>query len=288
MLTVYYVLTATNIFIGILIGIFLILPITKSSSTFKIIHLFIISLSTAEIIYFIHSSQINQQSILEQTFLLSIIIQIVWSCVLLYISFQFECNINKNLLLQQELEKHQQLYEEIKSLALSDALTNIANRRNFDMFLKTELHRAASLVQPVSLIILDLDKFKIYNDTFGHLSGDKLLAQIGQILIHHITPKALPARYGGEEFSIILPETNIENAVKIAESLRNTIENSNFPDHSGSFTAKITASFGVATYDPEILFKQPDAEKIISIADKALYKAKQQGRNRVFGSVIFQ
>lgn len=173
------------------------------------------------------------------------------------------------------------LYNQVKSMALSDGLTGLANRRNFDMLLKTELRRSASLKRHLSLIMLDLDNFKRYNDTYGHLTGDKLLAQVGQILHHNIRSIDLAARYGGEEFSIILPECSASDALIIAEKLRTTIETSHFPDSLGTFTASITASLGIATYDPAITAHAPDSEKIISLADKALYKAKETGRNRI-------
>lgn len=178
------------------------------------------------------------------------------------------------------LEKAQ-LYNQVKSMALSDGLTGLANRRNFDMLLKTELRRSASLKRHLSLIMLDLDNFKRYNDTYGHLTGDKLLAQVGQILHHNIRSIDLAARYGGEEFSIILPECSSADALTIAEKLRTTIETSHFPDSLGTFTASITASLGIATYDPAITAHAPDSEKIISLADKALYEAKESGRNRI-------
>lgn len=178
------------------------------------------------------------------------------------------------------LEKAQ-LYNQVKSMALSDGLTGLANRRNFDMLLKTELRRSASLKRHLSLIMLDLDKFKTYNDTYGHLTGDKLLAQVGQIIHHNIRSIDLAARYGGEEFSIILPECSASDALTIAEKLRSTIEMSHFPDSLGTFTASITASFGIATYDPAVTPHAPDSEKIISLADKALYRAKEAGRNRI-------
>ncbi len=181
------------------------------------------------------------------------------------------------------LEKAQ-LYNQVKSMALSDGLTGLANRRNFDMLLKTELRRSASLKRHLSLIMLDLDNFKRYNDTYGHLTGDKLLAQVGQILHHNIRSIDLAARYGGEEFSIILPECSAADALTIAEKLRTTIETSHFPDSLGTFTASITASLGIATYDPAITAHAPDSEKIISLADKALYEAKEAGRNRIIAA----
>lgn len=184
------------------------------------------------------------------------------------------------------LEKAQ-LYNQIKAMALSDGLTGLANRRNFDMFLRTELRRASSLQRPLSLIMLDLDKFKSYNDTYGHLTGDKLLAQIGEILRHGVRSIDFPARYGGEEFSIILPECSNSEAVNIAEKLRHTVETTQFPDNMTTYTARITASLGIATYDPSLLQEQPDMEKLISVADKALYQAKQEGRNRVISATVF-
>lgn len=178
------------------------------------------------------------------------------------------------------------LYNQVKAMALSDGLTGLANRRNFDMFLKSELRRAASLKRPLSLIMFDLDKFKTYNDTYGHLIGDKLLAQIGEILRHNVRSIDLPARYGGEEFSIILPECGNAEAIAIAEKLRKAVETSSFPDNVGSLTARITASLGVTSYDPALTTEAPDIEMMIATADKSLYEAKQKGRNRVVNSTV--
>jgi two-component system cell cycle response regulator len=180
------------------------------------------------------------------------------------------------------------LYTQVKSMALSDGLTGLANRRNFDMFLNTELRRATSLKRPISLIMLDLDKFKIYNDTYGHLTGDKLLAQIGQILHNTVRSIDFPARYGGEEFSIILPECSSSEAAAIAENVRQAVEDGRFPDNMGTFTARITASLGVASYDPMLVLAAPDSERLIAVADKALYQAKQSGRNRVVSTAFLE
>jgi two-component system cell cycle response regulator len=178
------------------------------------------------------------------------------------------------------------LYNHIKSMALSDSLTGLANRRNFDMFLTIELKRAASLKRPLSLIMLDLDKFKRYNDSYGHVIGDKLLRQIGEILQCNVRSIDFPARYGGEEFSIILPECSSSEAKFIGDKLREAIEFGNFPDDLGTSTAKITASLGIATYDPSVAARPPAIEKFIEIADKALYQAKNLGRNQVVETII--
>ncbi|EGO65906.1 diguanylate cyclase [Acetonema longum] len=178
------------------------------------------------------------------------------------------------------------LYNQVKSMALSDGLTGLANRRNFDLFLETELRRAASLRRPLSLIMFDLDKFKNYNDTYGHPVGDKLLTQIGDILRQNVRGIDFPARYGGEEFSVILPECSNAEALAIAEKLRQIVAASQFPDNSGGNTGRITASQGVATYDPLVMTAAPSPEQIIASADKALYQAKQGGRNLVVNAAL--
>ncbi|MBP2654359.1 MAG: diguanylate cyclase [Firmicutes bacterium] len=173
------------------------------------------------------------------------------------------------------------LYNQVKAMALSDGLTGLANRRNFDMFLNTELRRAVTLKRPLSLIMLDLDKFKNYNDTYGHPIGDKLLSQIGKILQQAVRSIDFPARYGGEEFSVILPECNSADASAIAEKIRYKVESSEFPDNFGTFTARITASLGVVTYNPADGSPLPDIAQLVAMADDALYRAKKQGRNLV-------
>ena len=178
------------------------------------------------------------------------------------------------------------LYNQVRAMALSDGLTGLANRRNFDMFLNTELRRAATLKRPLSLIMLDLDKFKNYNDTYGHTVGDKLLTQLGRILQQTVRNIDLPARYGGEEFSIILPECSNREALSLAEKIRAAVEAGSYPDNAGTFTAKITASLGVTTYDPALGSLMPDIAGFVASADEALYKAKEQGRNKVVNSNI--
>ena len=156
------------------------------------------------------------------------------------------------------------------------------------MFLNTELRRAATLKRPLSLIMLDLDKFKTYNDTYGHPTGDKLLAQLGKILQQSVRNIDFPARYGGEEFSIILPECSNTDAMALAEKIRQAVESGHFPDNSGTFTARITASLGVATHDPSMGLPPLDIARFVASADEALYQAKNQGRNQVANATIIQ
>lgn len=196
---------------------------------------------------------------------------------------RFERNPFASLIAQQialGLEKAS-LYNQVKSMALSDGLTGLANRRNFDLFLDAELRRAVTLKRPLSLMMLDLDKFKTYNDTYGHPTGDKLLAQLGDILRQNARTIDFPARYGGEEFAVILPECGAAEAAALAEKIRRAVEGGAFPDNEGTLTARITASIGVATYDPGMGTAPPDPAAFIAVADSALYQAKQGGRNRV-------
>ncbi|MDT8900505.1 diguanylate cyclase [Anaeroselena agilis] len=199
-----------------------------------------------------------------------------------------ECTPFATLMAQQialALEKAS-LYNQVKAMALSDGLTGLANRRNFDLFLDAELRRAFTLRRPLSLIMLDLDNFKKYNDTYGHPTGDKLLAQLGDILRQNTRTIDFPARYGGEEFSVILPECGATEATSLAEKIRRTVEAGEFPDNAGTFTARITASMGVATYDPSVNAAPPDPASFIAVADSALYQAKQGGRNRVVSTPL--
>ena len=176
---------------------------------------------------------------------------------------------------QQEL---QHLNVELERLSLFDQLTGLANRRNFDNTLERQFAQAKRIKSPLSVIICDVDFFKIYNDTYGHQQGDDCLAQVGKILAEQAKrPIDLACRYGGEEFTVILPDTNLQGACKVAESIRQAIFAQEI-EHAGSKVANfVSLSLGVATYNGQ--FRQ--AAEITKAADAALYKAKEQGRNRV-------
>ena len=184
-----------------------------------------------------------------------------------------------------------QLYEQLKianqelyRLASLDGLTLLANRRKFDQFLTQEWRRMARDNQPLSLILCDVDCFKLYNDTYGHQAGDDCLRQVARAMNTTISrPGDLVARYGGEEFAIILPNTDQTTALSIAENLRLTIKNQAIP-HSKSPIAKIVSlSLGVSTLIPRL---ETPPETLIATADKALYQAKQQGRDRVVAGIL--
>ncbi|MCT7948332.1 diguanylate cyclase [Ancylothrix sp. C2] len=184
-----------------------------------------------------------------------------------------------------------QLYEQLKAanqelhrLASLDGLTLLANRRKFDQILSQEWRRMARENQPISLILCDVDCFKLYNDTYGHQAGDDCLRQVARAMSSTISrPGDLAARYGGEEFAIILPNTDQTTALKTAENIRLAIKNQAIP-HSKSLISKIVSlSLGTSTLIPR-LDTSPD--KLITLADKALYQAKQQGRDRVVAGMI--
>lgn len=162
--------------------------------------------------------------------------------------------------------------------SIVDTLTSIANRRYFEKHLDAEWRRARRNNTPLSLIMIDVDYFKLYNDNYGHLNGDKCLRDIAQALQSGIKrPTDLVARYGGEEFAILLPETELEGAAMLAETLRQQIINLALPHAYSTVNNTVTISLGVATVIP----RHTSANILVEKADKALYRAKRNGRNRV-------
>ncbi len=159
----------------------------------------------------------------------------------------------------------------LQALATTDGLTGLRNHRFFQEFLAAAVEQARRYKHPLSLIVLDVDQFKRYNDTFGHPAGDAVLVSVGEVLTKSARGSDLVARYGGEEFVVVLPETGVEGAKRAAERLREAIES-----HSG-FLCPLTASFGVSTLE----LNEDDREHLIQCADRALYSSKSRGRNRV-------
>ena len=167
---------------------------------------------------------------------------------------------------------------ELERLATLDELTGVANRRQFNQYLNKEWRRLAREKQPLSLILCDIDYFKSYNDTYGHLAGDFCLQQVAQVISHTIKrPGDIVARYGGEEFVIILPNTHAEGALQVAENIRREVENLKIIHAESAVNNYITLSGGVASLVPQNQFVN---SLLIAVADKALYEAKEQGRNR--------
>jgi diguanylate cyclase (GGDEF)-like protein len=180
---------------------------------------------------------------------------------------------------RKELELElQQANLELQLLAYLDGLTKIANRRCFDEFLSQEWRRLCRTQSPLSLLLLDIDHFKFYNDAYGHLRGDDCLAKIAEVLQNIVSrPSDLVARYGGEEFTITLPETDLEGAIIIAEAIRNAIHALEIPHETSDVSDKITVSIGITCLTPDL---ELPPKYLIDKADRALYQAKQQGRDR--------
>jgi diguanylate cyclase (GGDEF)-like protein/PAS domain S-box-containing protein len=159
----------------------------------------------------------------------------------------------------------------LEELATTDPLTGLKNRLVLQQKLEDEFQRTHRYRAPLSLILMDVDRFKAFNDTFGHLAGDEVLREVARLLGAAARTTDVVSRFGGEEFAILLPNTDLEGATSLAERFRVSIESAPWPRR------RVTASFGVAAVTPEMA----DASALVSTADAALYRAKQFGRNRV-------
>ncbi len=167
--------------------------------------------------------------------------------------------------------------EQIKEESLTDALTGIANRRAFDNVLEKSIQSTIEENSPLSLLLIDIDHFKQFNDNFGHLVGDKVLRFLGKTLKRCIKGQDIAARFGGEEFAVILPHTSHIGAKVIAEMIRKAISATELQDNEKSKSyGKITASIGISEYLPN-----EASSTLIQRCDKGLYQAKKEGRNRV-------
>ena len=168
------------------------------------------------------------------------------------------------------------LFAQTKLLAITDGLTGLSLRRPFLEQLTRELTRSGRSREPVSVLMLDVDRFKDYNDTYGHMAGDLVLKTVAQLLREMASPDAVCARYGGEEFAMLLPRTKRMQASDIAEKVRRAVEH-HFQQHPGRDRGAVTVSLGVATFPEDA---QAEFE-LIRVADQRLYQAKHAGRNLV-------
>ncbi len=170
---------------------------------------------------------------------------------------------------------------ELLRLVSRDSLTGLANRRAFDEVMKDAWSRALRDAQPVSLIMADVDHFKLYNDSFGHQQGDECLRAVARVLTAEARrPADLVARYGGEEFCVVLPNVDLEGAQVVAERIRAAVESLGIPRASPGIGAVVTLSLGVASIVPA---GEDSPESLLRHADRELYRAKHLGRNRVVG-----
>ena len=161
--------------------------------------------------------------------------------------------------------------DKIAADSFKDALTGLHNRRYFDDCLKKEMQRSGRYGLALSLLLIDVDHFKTYNDTFGHVEGDKVLRRIGTIIQDSIRQTDSGCRYGGEEFAVVMPQSDIEDAFVVADRIRNNVEANTVDLNSG-----VTVSVGMSQYKPNQMITD-----FIASSDKALYRAKNNGRNRI-------
>ena len=168
------------------------------------------------------------------------------------------------------------LRDALREMALRDSLTGLYNRRYLEDALNRELHRAERSRTSVSVVMIDIDQFKHFNDKYGHDAGDFVLSAVARAITKNIRVSDIACRYGGEELVVVLCEANLECALERAEQLRQAIRGTNLT-HLGQTLPAPTASFGVAVY-PANGTKPAD---LLKAADQALYRAKQEGRDRI-------
>jgi diguanylate cyclase len=178
---------------------------------------------------------------------------------------------------KQEINELQENLEAVRTESLTDPLTQLANRKFFDITLEKAIAHAFQTNEALSLMLTDIDHFKTFNDSFGHLTGDQVLRLVAISVKHNVKGKDTAARYGGEEFAVILPNTILRAAVTVAEHIRRAVMAKELMKRStGEHLGRMTISIGVAT-----LRKGDSGQSLIERADTCLYAAKRHGRNRI-------
>jgi diguanylate cyclase (GGDEF)-like protein len=182
-------------------------------------------------------------------------------------------DVTERKLAEEEIRESEKRYKE---LSITDSLTKLYNSRHFFRQLRQEVERANRYGQPLSLVLLDIDNFKGYNDTYGHLEGDRVLSVLSDVIRRNVRSTDTAFRYGGEEFTVILPQTEKESALSVAERLRESFANTVLSPRPG-VAVSMTVSIGVSQY----VRGEQDAV-FIKRADAGMYTAKQRGKNQVF------
>jgi diguanylate cyclase len=178
---------------------------------------------------------------------------------------------------KQEINQLQVNLETVRNESLTDPLTSLANRKYFDQALERFMAQSAASGEPMALLLIDIDHFKAFNDTFGHLTGDQVLRLVAIALKQNVKGQDVAARYGGEEFAILLPGTTLRAALTVADHVRRAVMTKELMKRStGEHLGRVTVSVGVA-----VLRKGENAQSVIERADNCLYAAKRCGRNRV-------
>jgi diguanylate cyclase len=194
--------------------------------------------------------------------------------------------INKALeerlaLSKSEISNLQQSLEAIRAESLTDPLTGLGNRKYFDRMIEMSVQHALAFNEPLSLLMFDIDHFKSFNDSYGHLTGDQVLRLVGMSLKQTIKGQDITARYGGEEFAVVLPNTALRQALTVADHIRRAVMAKELKKKStGEILGRVTISVGVSMLKPG-----DDTDSLIERADACLYAAKRNGRNRVICEV---
>ncbi len=224
----------------------------------------------------VHAFEIGGVDYITKPFQLAeVVVRVENQLRLLKMQREIEQKNNELTLLNQELEA---LNEYLLKQSYQDGLTQIANRRYFDLRIEEEWRRLQREKKPLSLILLDLDYFKQYNDYYGHLEGDECLKEIAKTLSNNVKRSMdLVARYGGEEFGIILPNTDTSGAIQIAKEIQTAISDLKITHSPTCHHKYITVSLGIATIIPS---NEYSITNLISQADIGLYQAKERGRNQ--------
>jgi two-component system cell cycle response regulator len=176
---------------------------------------------------------------------------------------------------RQLTKERNRILSKLENLAITDGLTKLYNLRHFYHLLEIEIDRCKRYGHPLALLLLDIDNFKIYNDTYGHLEGDKVLIRLGQIITSCLRTMDSAFRYGGEEFTVILPETAAEEAKIVAHRVKTVVEHEKFIPEPGK-AVRITISIGVTEY-----CNKEQLSSFIKRADQAMYLSKERGRNTI-------
>jgi two-component system cell cycle response regulator len=189
---------------------------------------------------------------------------------------ELQARLAVHLKLKRVTDELRRQREQLEQLTRQDVLTGLANRRGLDELLSREVGRSKRYSCPMSVVMIDLDRFKEINDTYGHQAGDHVLREVAEIVRRAVRTQDIVARYGGEELAILMPETAMEQAAMVAERLRVDLSNAviRWRDHE----LRVTASFGVVG-TPTMPTQEP--AELVRLADRALYRAKALGRNRV-------
>lgn len=205
----------------------------------------------------------------------------------IHINGQIVDQLNKIKELELKLKTKEIEIEEIKKryeiIASTDYLTNIANRRAFDTAYIEACRIALRKKTPLSLIMIDIDYYKEFNDTYGHIWGDECLKKIALEISKVLTPSEFIARYGGEEFIILIPNSNAERVISIAQDVIQSIQNLQIPHTSSKVANYVTVSAGIVNM---VLEDENSAKSLLLLADDALYEAKESGRNRISRKIV--